>query len=165
MTLAHALDQSGPHIEVLIVAGGFFLLGVIFFIQKSVKPVVSVGLVALAIALGTGAFTLGTYPPAAEGRRVVIREPKPGDVVDARERLRLDIALIGGELASRPNATDGGHLHVLVDGAVVEFAGVTTTPRIEPLGQGEHTLQVEYVDSQHLSFKPKVTDTIEIRAE
>jgi hypothetical protein len=161
--LAHALNQSGPHWEVLIVAGGFLLLGVVFFIQKSVKPVVSIALVLLALAMGTGAFVLGNAP-AAEGRRVVLREPKPGDVVDAGKPLRLDVAVVGGQLASSQGATDGGHLHVIVDGAVTSMKP-TTTPKVAPLKPGEHELTVEFVGPDHLSYRPRVQDTIAIRAE
>jgi hypothetical protein len=162
--LAHALNQSGPHIEALIVAGGFLLLGVVFFVQKSVKPVVSVTLVVLAMAMGTGAFVLGKNP-AAQGRRVVVRDPKPGDTVPAGKQIPLDVALVGARLASSGTAKDGGHLHVLVDGAVTSMPTATKTPKVGPLKPGEHQLTVEFVDYTHRSFSPRVTDTIEIRAK
>jgi hypothetical protein len=162
--LAHALNQSGPHVEVLIVAAGFLLLGVVFFIQKSVKPVVSVTLVVVAAAMATGAFVLGPSNPASQGRRVVVREPKPGDVVPAGKAFRLDVAVLGGKLATSRTAADGGHLHVLVDGAVTSMPP-TTTPRLAPLEPGKHELTVEFVNSQHFSYEPRVTDTIEITAK
>jgi hypothetical protein len=164
MVLAHALNQSGPHVEVLIVAGGFFLLGVVFFVQKSVKPVVSVGLLLLAVAMATGAFALAPDQPASQGRRVVVRDPKPGEVVPAGEPFRLDVAVLGGKLASNRSATDGGHLHVTVDGAVLSMPP-TTTPRVDPLDPGEHEITVEFVNARHFSYEPRVTDTIEITAE
>jgi hypothetical protein len=165
VVLAHALNQTGPHVEVLIVAGGFFLLGIVFFVQKSVKPVVSVGLVVVAAALATGAFTLTDDAPASQGRRIVIREPKPGDVVPAEKRIPLDVALINAELASSGTASDGGHLHVLVDGAVTSMPPTNETPTVAPLPPGDHELTVEFVNYQHRSFDPRVTDTIEITAE
>jgi hypothetical protein len=162
--LAHALNQSGPHVEVLIVAGGFLLLGVVFFIQKSVKPVVSVTLVVLAAAMATGAFVVGSNP-AARGRRVVVRDPRPGETVPAGKRIPLDVALVGARLASSATAKDGGHLHVLVDGAVTSMPTAIQTPRVGPLEPGEHELTVEFVSYNHFSFSPRVTDTIEIRAK
>jgi hypothetical protein len=164
LVLAHALNQSGPHLEVLIVAGGFLLLGVIFFIQKSVKPIVSLTLVVLAVVMGTGAFVLNKAP-AAQGRRVVVREPNPGDAVEARKSFRLDVALVNAKLASSATATDGGHLHVIVDGAVQTNMAPTTSPRVNPLKPGKHELAVEYVGPDHVSYSPRVIDRIEITAK
>ena len=42
MELAHTLGQGGPEIEYLVIAVILLVLGVIFFMQKAVKPVVSV---------------------------------------------------------------------------------------------------------------------------
>jgi hypothetical protein len=165
VVLAHALNQSGPHVEVLIVAGGFLLLGVVFFIQKSVKPVVSVSLVVIAAALATGAFALGNDPPAAQGRRVVVRDPKPGETVPAGKQVPLDVAVVGARLSTSGTDKGGGHLHVLVDGAVTSMPPATSTPKIGPLKPGEHELTVEFVSYTHASFSPRVTDTIAITAE
>jgi hypothetical protein len=164
MTLAHALDQSGPHLEVLIVAAGFFLLGIVFFIQKSVKPVVSVTLAVLAAAMATGAFVLGPESPAAEDRRIVVQEPKPGDVIEAGKPVPLKVGIVGGRLASSATAGDGGHLHILVDGAL-SMPPPSQEPELDPLEPGRHEIVVEFVDRTHRSFTPKVRDAIEITAE
>ncbi|MGI8775541.1 MAG: hypothetical protein ACR2KQ_11145 [Actinomycetota bacterium] len=58
MLLAHTSGAAGPNIEVLLLGGAMFVLGVIFFFQKTVKPVVSVVLIAMAIAAFVGAFAL-----------------------------------------------------------------------------------------------------------
>ena len=165
MVVAHAVSASGPHIEVLIVAGGFFLLGVVFFVQKSVKPLISLALVALGLVMGTGAFVLSDSAPAAEEKRVVLQDPKPGEVVPANEPFRLRVAIVGGKLASSQTATDGGHLHLIVDGAILPNMPTTTTPMAPPLEPGKHELAVEYVGPDHVSFRPRVIDTIEITAK
>ncbi|MBK5228996.1 MAG: hypothetical protein JJE05_10870, partial [Actinobacteria bacterium] len=53
MPLAHILSNGGgPDLELLIAAFGAGVLGVIFFLQKAVKPQVSVILLLVAVALG-----------------------------------------------------------------------------------------------------------------
>jgi hypothetical protein len=73
--------------------------------------------------------------------------------------------VIGGKLASSPTATDGGHLHILLDGAVTSNMTPTTTPKVQGLEPGDHELAVEFVGPDHISFQPKVIDRIEITAE
>lgn len=162
MPLAHTLDQSGPHIEYLAVAGGFLILGTILFVQKSVKPVFSIAIILLALGVGTGAFLVGG-PPAAAGRSVVITTPKPSETVAAREPFEVQVAINGGRLARFPGDQSGGHLHIFVDGALVDMPTVAT-PTVT-LKEGTHRLGVEFVDPQHVSYKPKVQDEIEIVAE
>ena len=58
MLLAHAAEASAPHPEYLVAAAAFLLLGGVLYVQKSVKPVVSVVLVLLAVALASGAFVV-----------------------------------------------------------------------------------------------------------
>ncbi len=162
MPLAHTLDQSGPHIEYLAVAGGFLLLGIVLFVQKSVKPIISIAIILLALGVGTGAFFVGGAPAAA-GRSVVITSPKPGESVPALERFELQVAINGGKLARSPGAQSGGHLHIFVDGALVDMP--TTANPMVTLKEGTHRLGVEFVDAQHVSYKPKVVDEIEVVAK
>lgn len=58
--LAHSGEAAGegPNLEFLIVGVALVVLAFVFFFQKNVKPQVSVVLVALAVALFTGAFAL-----------------------------------------------------------------------------------------------------------
>ena len=144
-------------------AAGFLILGVTFYFQKSVKPVVSFGLVVLAVAMGTGAFVIGGPVAAPQGTSVVFIQPKPGDVVPADEQVTLDISVNGAKLASSMQAKNGSHLHVYVDGKVVNMP-LTTTPKVK-LEPGKHELGVELVDANHYSYKPKVVDRIEVKAE
>lgn len=161
MVLAHGAGSSGPHAEFLVVAGALLVLGVLFYIQKAVKPVVSVILILAAIALGSGAFILGGES-AAQGRSVAITEPKPGDTVVAGKPMTLQVAVNGGTLAAESDDADAGHLHVYVDGTLVAMPS-TAEPEVE-FERGRHTLTVEYVDLDHRSFSPQVEDEIEIEA-
>ena len=163
MILAHGAESAGPHTEYLILAGGFLLLGVVLFAQKSVKPVFSIGLILLAVALGTGAFVLNR-DPAAAGRMVVITEPKPGETVEAKEPIPIEVN-ITDTLSEVDEATEQkGHIHVFVDGNLVAMPVQLDAASVE-LEKGKHTLAVEYVSSpDHRSFNPKVMDEIEISA-
>lgn len=161
MVLAHVVSSGGPHTEYLILAGGFLLLGLVLFAQKSVKPVFSIGLILLAVALGTGAFVLNRDPSAGE-RVVVITEPKPGDVVDAKKPIPIEVNVT--DPAGGSDASPKGHIHVFVDGDLVAMPAQIDAASVE-LDKGEHTLAVEYVSGpDHKSFKPKVIDEIEISA-
>jgi len=57
--LAHgATHGSGPDVELLFFGGALIVLGIVFFVQKSAKPQVSIVLVLAGLALGVGAFTV-----------------------------------------------------------------------------------------------------------
>lgn len=161
MLLAHVAQSAGPHTEYLILAGGFLLLGVVLFAQKSVKPVFSIGLILLALALGTGAFVLN-QDPSAENRVVVITEPKPGDLVEAKKPIPIEVNVT--DPSAGANGSPKGHIHVFVDGDLVAMPAQIDEASVE-LDKGDHTLAVEYVSGpEHKSFKPKVIDEIEITA-
>ncbi len=162
MLVAHVAQGSGPHTEYLILAAGFLLLGVVLFAQRSVSPVISIALILVALAVGTGAFVLNRAPAAA-GRSIVITEPRPGDTVPAGEPVPVDVTVSD---SSETNDGGGakGHIHVFVDGDLVAMPAKMDAASVE-LDKGEHTLAVEYVSSpDHRSFTPKVIDQIEITA-
>lgn len=61
MPFAHGGEAGGPNFEALILAVPMVVVGIILFVQKSAKPVVSVLLVLGGITLALGGFTfLGT---------------------------------------------------------------------------------------------------------
>ena len=59
MILAHTLGAGGPDLEMIVLAGALAILGIVFFFQSAVKPVISVVLLIAAVGLGAGAFALG----------------------------------------------------------------------------------------------------------
>lgn len=59
MLLAHTFGSSGPDVELLLLAGAMVVLAVIFFFQKTVKPMVPVVLLLMAFGVAAGAFALG----------------------------------------------------------------------------------------------------------
>ena len=90
-----------------------------------------------------------------------ISEPSDGATVDAGV-VPVLVTLDGGELASSPSATKGGHIHLFVDDQLVNMPyTLDLDVRLKP---GAHAIKVEYVDLQHLSYDPPVQDTIEVTA-
>lgn len=170
MQFAHTLGEGGPEIEFLIVAAAMLVLGIVFFVQKSVKPVVSVVLVVGAFAMGVGAFAAGgnSSDSAAGGgcgslgsngdTSVTVVTPSDGDVVPAGEPVALDIALEGAT-----GDAEGGHFDVSVDDQL-ETMSAQSDPEVT-FAAGEHELRVEYVTSQHQSFDPPVFAIVCVTAE
>ena len=166
MVLAHTLGEGGPEIELLIVAAAFVVLGSLFFVQKTAKPAVAVGLVVVGVAMGASAFALGgggAGSGSGEGIALEIVSPEDGTTVPANEPLPVDVELDGATLAGGSGGGDGGHIHIFVDEEIVDMPSTLTTDvEIEP---GTHTIAVEYVDSDHKELSPRVLDEVEVTAE
>jgi hypothetical protein len=159
MQFAHTLGAGGPEIEFLIVAVAMLVLGIVFFIQKSVKPAVPVILVVGAFAMTAGAFAAGGSDDSSAGSSdeisISIASPEDGSTVPAGEPVTVEVALEG--------APEGGHFDVRVDGDIA-----TMTPESNPqvtFDAGEHVLSVEYVNARHQSFDPPVDTEITVTAE
>ena len=124
MTLAHgAVGGSGPQVEMLILAGAFIVLGIVFYFQKSVKPSATVVLVIIGVALVAGAFAFGGGSGEAPDVTIDIVSPADGTTVDASNPIRFDVNIEGGSLTTATQSSDEteGHLHVFVDGRGVEM--------------------------------------------
>jgi hypothetical protein len=86
-----------------------------------------------------------------------ILTPSSGDVVDPGA-VPLRISLEGAQLvegASTDIEPDEGHLHVLLDGELVDMTSGLRgrLPDVEP---GRHVLRVEFVAADHAPFDPRV---------
>lgn len=169
MVVAHTLGSNGPEIEFLVLAGALLILGVVLFLQKTVKPSVPLFLVLGAIALGVGAFAFASDDEAATTTRsteaeLTIVAPSDGDEVPAGEPFTIEVRVDGGTLTAEAESDDpdAGHLHIFVD---EELVGMPTSdaPEIE-LEPGEHEVVVEFTATDHSSYSPPVTDTIELTA-
>jgi hypothetical protein len=161
---AHTLTSGGPNTEILLLGVGMIVLGGIFFFQKTASRAASLVLLLLGAAAITGSFTFGGSPGDDHHDAVVaIVSPEDGSTVPAGEPVPFEIGLTGATLASETTSEDGGHLHVYVDGEVVNMPP-TLDVEVE-LDPGDHEVEVEYVDSQHLSLDPPVTDAVTVTAE
>jgi hypothetical protein len=174
MVYAHTLGTGGPDLELILIAGAIGVLGIVFFFQKAVKPVVSIVLIVVAIGAGTLAFAMGggdqpeTQQTRAEeaeggaspeGASVTILSPADGDSVPANEPVEITYEIDPGGLP----ADLLGDMHVYVDG---ELQSMQTTEVLEiELEPGTYTVGVEAAQPNHASFDPMILDEIELTAE
>jgi hypothetical protein len=164
MLLAHSFTPGGPEIEVLLLAGALLYLGVYLFLRRAAKPIVSVGLVVVALAVGLGSFAIGGSSSASTNVTIDITSPDEGAVVPANKPVEVVTSVRGGRLVSSTDAqgSDVGHLHIYVDEALTAMPTTTTyTVKLDP---GRHTLTVEFTRADHQSFTPQVTDEVEVTA-
>jgi hypothetical protein len=161
---AHTATGSGPNAEFLLLGIGMIVVSGIFFFQKAASPRVSLVLLVLGAAAVTGAFTFASS--SGDDHRevaIAIAAPEQSATVAAGEPVAFEIELTGAVLASRSTSGEGGHLHVYVDGTTV---GMPSTLDVElELEEGEHEVEVEYVDAGHRPLDPPVTDAITLTAE
>ena len=116
---------------------------------------------------GSSSPSASSRPPArpATTARLEITAPAPNEVTGRNVNLvvRLDNAQLappgqtGGML--RP---DRGHIHVSVDGDLVSMPS-QLTDQLPPLAPGPHTVQTEFVASDHLPFSNRVVAAVTFR--
>jgi hypothetical protein len=158
MVYAHTLGTGGPDLELILIAGAIGVLGIVFFFQKAVKPVVSIVLIVVAIGAGTLAFAMGGGDQP-ESASVTILSPADGDTVPANEPVEITYEIDPGGLS----ADQLGDMHVYVDG---ELQSMQTTEVLEvELEPGTYTVGVEAAQPNHASFDPMILDEIELTAE
>jgi hypothetical protein len=151
LQLAHAVTTSGANIEMLLLAVGLFVLSVVLFVQKSVKPVVPVVLVLFAIAAGGGAFALGDTRPhphtssatagaAPSGLGISIVAPEDGSTVSSEEQVAIEVNVRGGELVTATTSEDprAGHIHIYVDGVLASMVN-RSSAKVD-VAAGQHTI-------------------------
>jgi hypothetical protein len=88
--------------------------------------------------------------------RIQIVQPAANQVVGTDPTLELN--LIGATVVDRttgPLTPTEGHIHVTVDGKLVSMAYGTTQP-LGPLPPGPHTLEAEFVATDHAPFANRV---------
>lgn len=165
MQLAHTFGTGGPEIELLIVAVALVVLGIVFFVRRTASPRASTLTVLAGVALGAGSFVVpGPTSSSAEGVGIAITSPPDGGTVTAGAPVEIEVDISGGTLTRSQDSTDpsAGHLHVFVDDKL-DSMPTGASPKVE-LEPGEHTILVEFVDSRHVSYSPRVTDQVEVRA-
>ncbi len=161
---AHTATSGGPNTEILLLGIGMIVLAGVFFLQKSASRGASLVLLVLGTVAVTGSFTLGgSSGDDHHDATVAIASPADGATVSAGQPVPFEIELTGATLAAESTGEGGGHLHVYVDGEIVTMPP-TLDVEVE-LEQGEHEVEIEYVDSDHVSLDPPVTDSVTVTAE
>ena len=88
--------------------------------------------------------------------RIQIVQPAANQVTGPEPTLEMN--LIGGSVVERttgPLTPTEGHIHVTVDGQLVSMA-YGTNQKLGPLAPGQHTVQAEYVATDHAPFANRV---------
>ena len=120
-------------------------------------------LVALALAGcggGNGKSGSGGNPQSARPStpaRIQIVEPTPNQ--ETGPDVTVKINLIGAKVvpqAAGPIRPDEGHIHVSLDGQVVNMT-YTDTQTLTGLSPGQHSVQVDFVAADHIPFANRVT--------
>jgi hypothetical protein len=120
------------------------------------------GLAACSGGGGGGSAAAASTTAAAAERpsspaKLTIVAPRNGQTVhQARPEVRLELA--GAKIVSQTTTKiqgDEGHLHLLVDGKLVNM-NYGLRQRLPELPPGQHVLQVEFVAADHAPFEPRV---------
>jgi len=129
--------------------------------MKRIAAVVTLALVGLT---GCGSEKKSSAPPASQrpatDARIQILAPTPNQ--ETGPDVTVQVKLIGAREVPQvtgPVKPDEGHIHVSLDGAVVAMAfGDTQT--LKALTPGQHSVQVDFVATDHLPFKNRVTAAV-----
>ena len=122
------------------------------------SAILIIGGVGLAV-IGLVADIGGSNRPEA---RVAVVEPEMAAIVPAGQPVKVSAALEGARLATSPQDTEGGHLHLYVDRKLQQMPYSTEAEiTLEP---GRHELTVEYVDARHVSYDPPIDDAVVVTA-
>lgn len=160
--LAHtANDGGGSGVSLpLLIAGAAVL--VVALAARAKLPTVGVwSALAAGVALIVGSLFVGGDDGGRPDVHVAVTAPADGATVTAGEPVTVQVD-VDGPLAKGPEDPDGGHLHLSIDGKLQQMPyAVNANVTLEP---GSHTLTVEYVDHEHLSYDPPIAHTIDVEA-
>ena len=109
--------------------------------------------------------TVAAERPTSAGVLTIV-SPENGDRV-AGGTAQLEVDLQGAEIVDQTSTDlrpDQGHLHVMLDGALISMTSGTSLP-LTDLTPGEHLLQVEFVASDHAPFDPRVQAAVSFEAK
>lgn len=163
--LAHTATSTGPNTEILLLGAGAIVLAIVFFFQKSASRQASLILAVGGAVAITGAFTLSGGSDDGDhhaGVTLAIASPEDGATVEAGA-VAFEIEVAGAELAGESSADDAGHLHVMVDGEVVDMPSeLELEIDLEP---GEREVMIEFVGADHAPLAPPVVDSVTVTAE
>ena len=123
--------------------------------------VLLVGVTALA-GCGGGNGSPSSKPPnrPATDARIQILQPTPNQVTGPD--VTVQVNLIGAKEVERqgpPIVPTEGHIHVSLDGQIVAMA-YSDTQVLKGLTPGPHSVQVDYVATDHIPFSNRVTAAV-----
>lgn len=162
--LAHGTGGSsgGSGISLPLLLGGIALAAAALATRGKIVAAGTWAAVAVGVALaGASLFAGGGNGSSRPDVHIAVVEPADGDTVAAGEPITIRVN-VDGSLATGPQDSDGGHLHLSVDGQLQQMPYTASSEvTLEP---GRHDVTVEYVDNEHLSYDPRIQDSIEVEA-
>jgi hypothetical protein len=160
------LDSIPPGPGLLAVAALLAIAALYLFIRRRGAPIVRVALLVFALTVLTGYLSAGSPKPPP---RVTLRvlSPSDGEIVPAGKSIPVLLQLKGAVLVpptvqsfSTPPPANAGHIHILVDGKLVQSTGQADVI----LSSGRHSVAAEFVDPYHRSFSPRIIDSVKVVA-
>jgi hypothetical protein len=162
---AHTIGGSGgAEIELLLAGVVIIVFGFSLRSARTSRAWIPWAVLALGVVVSAAAFVI---PRAARTAgtsfaRVAIVRPAAGAGVRADRPVDVTVQVANAPVADSPSSTSGGHLHLFVDGRLEQMPyGTDLEVRLEP---GTHRITVEYVNFEHVSFEPRVEDSIRVTA-
>ncbi len=126
----------------------------------------AVGCVILALVLPPIIRPVRATRPSSPAR-IEIVSPRAGDVFRGDPAsVPIRVRVIGGRIVpftTTKLSPTTGHIHVLIDGAIV--AMTTSESTVVNVTPGSHILVAEYVAADHLPFSPRVLDSVTFQVE
>lgn len=165
MLLAHSGSAPGGVAVEVLLLGGAFLAAAWFFRPSqtgNARSSIVCLLIGMALVGGSVAVPRLSGDSHASNATVEIVMPEDGASLAEGQPVNISVDLSGGTIARSADATTGGHMHLYVDGKLESMPySLETQTTFE---RGEHTIRVEYVDAQHLSYEPPVEDEVTVTA-
>ena len=137
--------------------------------QRTYRIALAAAVLAFGVSCG-GSDPQVSPSPTTSARlsstgKVTILEPTAGAVVKGTT-VRVRIKLDGGRIVEQVSSNlkpDEGHIHLLLDGRVVQLLG-SLDDKIDNVAPGAHLLQVEFVAADHGPFSPRVISAVSFEA-
>lgn len=162
--LAHGTGGSsgGSGISLPLLLGGIALAAAALATRGKIVAAGACAVFAVGVALaGASLFAGGGNGSSRPDVHIAVVQPADGDTVPAGQPITIQVN-VDGPLATGPQDSDGGHLHLSVDGQLQQMP-YTASAEVT-LELGRHDVTVEYVDNEHLSYDPRIENSIEVEA-
>ena len=164
MIWAHSGSAApgGVEIEVLLLGLGFLAAAWFFRPSQSGNARSAVLCLLLGLALVTGSIVVPRLDSDNHSSNAEVAIVMPEDQAELveDEPVTVKVDLANGTIARSASAATGGHMHLYVDGKLQSMP-YSLEAKVK-FDRGEHTLRVEYVDAQHLSYEPPVSDEVTV---
>jgi hypothetical protein len=127
--------------------------------RVTIVAVALVGVACSSSGSSTGSPSILARPSSTG--TLTILSPTDGQVIHG-STVQVRTKLTGARVVPASTTTitpDAGHLHITLDGAIVAM-NFGLTDQLTGVTPGIHTLQVEFVASDHLPFDPRVIEQV-----